>query len=147
MTGTITVRMTPQQRQADVIQALAWLAETRREPLSEPALLVYSSVLADCDLEDVRTACDELAREPRREFEPTFPVVGTIIERAEAARRRRTAPPVFTPCGVCMNGMAFVTRAGELWKDGMEMRDRYARSCACKREWEEARRRLAESCA
>lgn len=144
MGATVAVRWSPQQRNREIVRALGILATARQVTLADDVMLVYPGLLADCDVEDILQACKELAREPRAEFESSFPAVGTIIARAEAIRRKRTAPAVFVSCGKCEGGRLLVNGKGEPWSYERDGLDRKVTVCPCKRDWQDARRRMEE---
>lgn len=68
--------------------ALARLAIARGSVPDEATAVIYLDLLQDVDAACLAEACDELAREPRREFESALPDVGTIRARAEDVGRR-----------------------------------------------------------
>lgn len=105
----------------------------------------YVPQLAKHDLRDVTAAIEGLACEPRGEFEPSFPALGTIIHRTEEARKERTTPPKFAPCGNCLMGFVYVNAKGEPC-DSLQSLDRTVAECKCKREWRAAKR-MAEGIA
>lgn len=81
--------------------ALKFLATARQAyDIDTEASGVYLIALADVDPAALERACHELARRPRREFEPAMPSVGTIRalaeqlarEDAEAAHLRQLPP-------------------------------------------------------
>lgn len=83
-----------------VLKALVSLAIARQADFEDDAQRVYLHVLGDCDAALVARACEQLAREPRGEFESAMPAAAVIRERVrliaiadtEAAAVKRLAP-------------------------------------------------------
>lgn len=72
-------------------EALTRLAVARGGLLDDTTSEVYLDCLGDLDPMAVGLACEDLALEPRREFDPVLPPVGEIRIRAEAIARREQA--------------------------------------------------------
>lgn len=126
-----------------LITALVYLAETRQASVSEATYRSYVPQLAKHDIRDVTAGIEALACEPRGDFEPAFPALGTIIQRSEQARRKRTTPTKYVPCGSCMDGLVWVNAKG-VPCDFLESTDRIMAECKCKREWKAAKRKAEE---
>jgi hypothetical protein len=66
--------------------ALVKLGAARQSPPDELAQQVYGEGLSHIPSDIVERACQQLAREPKNDYEPSFPPLGIIIERCKAVR-------------------------------------------------------------
>ena len=131
------------ERALRLSEILMFLAEARQVSVSEATVRVYLTVLAKHDPQDVDRAVRQLVEEPRGQFKPAFPEVGEIVDRVEQARRLRTTPPKFVPCGSCFDGLVYTDENGQPC-DVSASPSRAMAMCNCKRAWMAERRRRAE---
>jgi hypothetical protein len=114
---------------------LVRLGEARQTSLSEQAYALFAEELIEFDMRDVRAALRGLAREPKADYQKSFPDLGTLIERIQVTFKQRTLPPQFIQCGECLpGGFVFVDAKGEPC-DASESPDRRLGYCSCKRQW------------
>jgi hypothetical protein len=79
--------------------AILRLAIARSTEIDEEATTVFVRGLLDLDPRHVEQVCEEIGREPRREFTPALPELGTIrarvveLAKAEASEQRFKALP------------------------------------------------------
>lgn len=106
-------------------------------------LALYSKELAHHPIEVVRTVLHSLCLAQRREWEPAYPALPTILAAIEAEERKQNR---FVPCGGCMNGMRTVNQKGQVWDDKRDFgnSDRASRYCACYVAWLETRSATAK---
>jgi hypothetical protein len=71
-----------------ILKALVTLATARQARFEEGAQRVYVSLLKGYDPARITAVCEQLAREPRGEYEPAMPELGEILVRCNAAMRR-----------------------------------------------------------
>ncbi len=73
---------------------LSYLATARQAQVDPVVLGVYYEALKDFPLDEIATACKDLARSTRREGETAMPDLGTILEAVRYAGRFRAAREV-----------------------------------------------------
>jgi hypothetical protein len=114
---------------ADAIaEMLVELGAARQAAVSVIALDLYSRELAKLPIEAVKAAIHSLSLAKRRDFEPAFPDLPTLLEAVEAEERKRN-PGRFVSCDKCTNGIVFRIIKGE----------QFAGHCECFETWKQAR--------
>ena len=112
------------------------LADFRQATLSPTAEDLYVKQLRGYDMRDVTQAIRDLALEPRKDFQPAFPDLGTIIGRVEAIRDNRTRVGRFVSCGDCAAGFLILNEDGSKHRRVEDSgRDTYAKECQCLTRW------------
>jgi hypothetical protein len=67
--------------------ALSFLSAARQADPDPETAVVYMTALSDISDDAIERACHELAKRPRKDFEPALPTVGTIRETALALQQ------------------------------------------------------------
>jgi hypothetical protein len=122
-----------------LLAELARLGEARQASLSDETYAIYAEELSGYELQDVRVALRALAREPKEKYEPAFPRLDTLFERADLARNNRMFPsapiPPYVPCGRCFNGgYIYVDASGDPC-DPLKSSIRMLGRCRCYLAW------------
>jgi hypothetical protein len=131
------------EKEDAIAEMLVALGAARQASVSAGMLALYSKELAHHPIEFVRTVLHSLCLAQRREWEPAYPALPTILAAIEAEERKQNR---FVPCGGCMNGMRTVNQKGQVWDDKRDFgnSDRASRYCACYVAWLETRSAMAK---
>jgi hypothetical protein len=141
--GLIQTSQVQPEYLSGLLAELARLGEARQASLSDETYAIYAEELSGYELQDVRTALRGLAREPKEKYEPAFPRLDTLLERADLARNNRMFPPItpYVPCGKCFNGGYIYVDANGDPCDGSASPNRTLGRCACYQAWSEAKQK------
>jgi hypothetical protein len=146
--GLIQTSQVQPEYLSGLLAELARLGEARQASLSDETYAIYAEELSGYELQDVRVALRALAREPKEKYEPSFPRLDTLLERADLARNNRMFPPTpitpYVPCGRCFNGGYVYVDANGDPCDGSAAPNRTLGRCACYQAWSTAKQHARE---
>jgi hypothetical protein len=87
-----------------LLRLLLQMAEMRQADVTQVQLSGYAEELQTVNLHDVQAALKQLGREERVEFEPSFPLLGTVLKRVSAEGVKRLRPPKFVRAATAYQG-------------------------------------------
>jgi hypothetical protein len=109
------------------------LGELRQAKLTPETTNLYATKLLGYDLRHASEAIMDLGLEPRAEYQPAFPDIGTILARVEAIRDARTPKRNREYCGHCFAGYLIFNEDGSPHHRVRDAkRDTFVRECECR---------------